>query len=118
MEKPLIERARDIVRNDPPCMVAPHLLRQVISDLITALEAAQAAALNNAAIAEALAALPILDTKSVSRLEVIDHRIAAVSIGRGHCVWEAPGLINVECQLQDGGRTLKVFLNDKSPVAA
>jgi hypothetical protein len=56
MEKPLIERARAIVRNDPPCLTAPHLLRQVISDLITALESAQEAALNNASIAEALAA--------------------------------------------------------------
>jgi hypothetical protein len=56
MEKPLIDRARAIVRNDPPCLTAPHLLRQVISDLITALESAQEAALNNASIAEALAA--------------------------------------------------------------
>ena len=51
-----------------------------------------------------------MDTKKVTRIEVIDHQSEPV-IGRVYTKW---GCEKVELQLQDDGRTLKIFIS-KNP---
>ena len=49
-----------------------------------------------------------LDTSGVTRFEVIDHR-KSVEEGGGRIVVEYG--VKVEVSIQDGGKTMKVFLN-------
>ena len=46
-----------------------------------------------------------LNTSKVNRVEVIDQN------GRAYVQWDKREAITVECQLQDEGRTLKVFIS-------
>lgn len=49
------------------------------------------------------------DTSKVTRVEVIDHRAElGREAGRVYVVWDC----KVELSYQDGGRTLKVFVQD------
>ncbi len=48
-----------------------------------------------------------MDTSKVTRIEVIDHQSDPV-IGRVYTKW---GCEKVELQLQDDGRTLKIFIS-------
>ena len=49
--------------------------------------------------------------KIVSRVEVIDHRKNAEKFGRAFMAWNVG---SVAVAIQDEGRTLKVFLADKT----
>jgi hypothetical protein len=51
-----------------------------------------------------------MDTTKVNRVEVIDHtKSFEQGGGRAYVFWEDEA--NVEIQLQDDGRTLKVFIS-------
>lgn len=49
-----------------------------------------------------------------TRVELIDHRTGAEPFGRVFSAWDC----RVEVQRQDGGRTLKVFVDGVAPAAA
>lgn len=51
--------------------------------------------------------------KDVSRVEVIDH--SKDGQGREFVRWRKPGEIRVTLDRQDGGRTLKVFIDELKP---
>ena len=57
----------------------------------------------------------MIDESKISRVELIDHTKKAIAAGRHGRVYAQRG-IAVELSVQDGGRTLKIFLDD-SPVA-
>lgn len=54
-----------------------------------------------------------MDTSKVTRVEVIDHTKPAEQGGGRHVYAPANSIddLTVEVQLQDGGRTLKVFVS-------
>lgn len=52
----------------------------------------------------------MLDTSKVTRVELIDHRHDAASFGRVFVAYDC----SVELSLQDGQRTLKVFVDDNA----
>jgi hypothetical protein len=53
----------------------------------------------------------VIDEKKITRLEVINHAQNDRSIGRLLSLHKSLGDFNaIELQLQDGGRTLKIFL--------
>jgi hypothetical protein len=64
-----------------------------------------------------------VDLSGVTRFEVIDHTAGEKLDERGFPAYHQPGRalvrygVSVSLDLQDGGRTLKVFLTD-SPVSA
>ena len=49
-----------------------------------------------------------MDVSKVTRFEVIDHRMGSATLGRAFVAWKCA----VELSLQDGARTLKVFVQD------
>jgi len=53
--------------------------------------------------------LYIMDTSKVTRVEVIDHQSVPV-IGRAYTKYDCQ---HVELDLQDDGRTLKIFISKK-----
>lgn len=58
--------------------------------------------------------MPEERTFEVNRFEVIDHCAkGSEDIGRVFVKWWDEGKFNVECMLQDDGRTLKVFITEK-----
>jgi hypothetical protein len=50
----------------------------------------------------------IMDAAKLTRVEVIDHRKNAPHYGRAFVAWH----VKAEIDVQDGGRTLKVFVSD------
>ena len=50
-----------------------------------------------------------MDTKKITRFEVIDHRDNAKEKGRVFVAYD----VEVEIQVQDSEKTLKVFINNK-----
>lgn len=56
----------------------------------------------------------IVDTSKVNRVEVIDHtKTLEEGGGRAYVYWKGESKQSVEIQLQDGGKTLKVFITKK-----
>lgn len=46
---------------------------------------------------------------NITRITVVDHRAGAQPFGRVFEAWD----INLDISIQDGGRTLKLFVNDR-----
>ena len=51
----------------------------------------------------------MVDTTKIDRVEVINHRTDAERFGKVFTQWDC----SVEISIQDGGRTLKVFVDDR-----
>lgn len=54
------------------------------------------------------------DEDDVTRLEIIDHRRNAPVPGRCFVHWDAAS--RIEISRQDGGRTIKIFITDPTPL--
>lgn len=50
-----------------------------------------------------------MNTEKITRIEVIDHQSEPI-IGRAYTKWNCE---KVELSLQDGGKTLKIFISKK-----
>jgi hypothetical protein len=56
-----------------------------------------------------------LNEDKISRIEIINHAVNSHGIGRLLTVYKDIDFDSIEIAIQDGGRTLKIFLDSSRP---